>query len=70
MGVDAAKFLEARGTAKSVGVRLVYVMLSETGKPVLPVLAGSFLAAVISRRLTKQSQEKPNVATGKTLSAD
>jgi hypothetical protein len=70
LGVDSVRFVEARGTAKSVGLRVLFMLLSETGKPVLPVLCGSFLAAIFSQHLIKQAIQKPNLATGEPLSAD
>lgn len=36
-----------------IPLRLLYVLLSETGKPVLPLMLGTFLAAVFCWRYSK-----------------
>ena len=50
LGLDLYRFVESRGSVQGLPLRILYVFLSETGKPVLPVMLGSFLAGMFSRR--------------------
>lgn len=53
LGLDLYEFVDSRGSAQGLPLRVVFVLLSETGKPVLPVILGSFLAGLFSRRFPK-----------------
>ena len=55
LGRDLYDFAGARGTTENLSLRALRVLLSETGKPVLPLMLGSALAAMISRRYSAQA---------------
>ncbi len=48
--MDLYQFVASRGSARGLQLRILYVLLSSTGKPVLPIILGSFLAGHFSRR--------------------
>lgn len=50
LGWDLFGFVKDRGVTKDLPLRPLYLLLSETGKPVMPLILGSFLAAVFCRR--------------------
>lgn len=51
LGSDIFLFLRGGGAVANVPRRLLYVLLSETGKPVFPLIIGTFLATLIAQRL-------------------
>ena len=55
LGTDLYAFVENGGTVLDLPRRLLFVLLGETGTPVLPLMSGSFLAAVFCRRCSKQT---------------
>lgn len=48
VGGDLIRGVEARGSSGNIGLRVIFLFLSETGKPVLQLTIGCFLAAIIS----------------------
>lgn len=56
LGWDLNLFAQDGGTWDQFPLRLLYVLLSETGKPVVQVALGSLLAAVFSWRCVKSTE--------------
>jgi hypothetical protein len=52
LGNDLIRFLQVKGTWDQIGLRAVYLFLSEPDKPVLQLVFGLLLAGLFSRRLT------------------
>lgn len=50
LGMDLYQFVTSRGGANGLPLRVLYVFLSQTGKPVLQLMLGTFLAGVFCWR--------------------
>lgn len=53
LGTDLFQFARGGGTAKEFPLRLLYVLLGETGKPALQLMLGTFLAAIFCWRFSE-----------------
>ena len=60
LGIDLYGFVEARESSKGVGLRLIYKLLSETGKPFLQLASGCFSVALLSWRFSKSAISSPS----------
>jgi hypothetical protein len=58
---DLYHFVEERGSSKYVWNRFLYVLFSETNKPAIQIIVGTFLAALFSWRFAKPADSKPEM---------
>ena len=56
LGVDLYHYVEERGLSQSVGLRVIFLFLRETGIPALQLTLGFFIAGLFSSRF-----KKPNI---------
>ncbi|MCP4461431.1 MAG: hypothetical protein GY819_01385 [Planctomycetaceae bacterium] len=62
---DLSHFVETRSSSESMGLRTVYLFLSETGKPLLQLMCGFLAAAFISWKFPGRDTRSlnPSLAT-------
>ena len=51
LGSDVFHYVSSQGAYATIGLRLLYVLLSHTNVPAIQLIAGSFSAGLVSLRL-------------------
>ena len=62
MATDLFPFIESRGWSSAVGLRALFLFISEVDKPVLQLICGLLLAAFFARRYSNADARKTTAA--------